>query len=78
MRKKLNQKEFEEILNKISPPPTATSNNKQKNHKKQQQSLKAIEKETLLLLDEAERYCNANRLDYKGFLERYSKATNSF
>ncbi|MFL6338642.1 MAG: hypothetical protein ACJ718_05995 [Nitrososphaeraceae archaeon] len=71
----LSEKGFEEILSKITPTATATSNKK---HKKKQQSLKAIEKETLLLLDEAERYCNANILNYIGFLERYNKATNSF
>ena len=73
----MTEKEFGEILSKI--PPTATSKKKQKKQKRQQQqSLKAIEKETLLLLDEAERYCNANRLNYIGFLERYNKAANSF
>ncbi|MFL6525020.1 MAG: hypothetical protein ACJ70Q_02625 [Nitrososphaera sp.] len=72
----MTEKELGEILSKITK--TATSNKKQKKQKRQQQSLKAIERETLLLLDEAERYCNANRLNYIGFLERYNKATNSF
>ena len=72
----MTEKELGEILSKITK--TATSNKKQKKQKRQQQSLKAIEKETLLLLDEAERYCNANRLNYIGFLERYNKASNSF
>ncbi|MFL6483765.1 MAG: hypothetical protein ACJ70Z_03495 [Nitrososphaera sp.] len=72
----MTEKEFGEVLSKTTT--TATSNKKQKKQKRQQQSLKAIERETLLLLDEAERYCNANRLNYIGFLERYNKATNSF
>jgi uncharacterized protein YacL (UPF0231 family) len=69
----MTEKELGETLSKITK--ATTSNKKQK---RQQQSLKAIERETLLLLDEAERYCNANRLNYIGFLERYNKASNSF
>ena len=73
----MTEKELGEILSKITK--TATSNKEQKKQKRQQQqSLKAIERETQLLLDEAERYCNANRLNYIGFLERYNKASNSF
>ncbi|MFL6368615.1 MAG: hypothetical protein ACJ72T_08740 [Nitrososphaeraceae archaeon] len=72
----MTEKELGEILSMTTK--TATSNKKQKKQKRQQQSLKAIERETLLLLDEAERYCNANRLNYIGFLERYNKASNSF
>ena len=48
----------EKELEILSITKTATSNKKQKKQKRQQQqSLKAIERETLLLLDEAERYC---------------------